>query len=592
MRLVEFQGDASRAPAAAAKAITSLIPCKRLGGSRRVYEVGSDRLAVVFAFNSSIGGFALSWPRDASDLGVDRIYVWSELNIYSDPEAELDIPTTGNFSDMVTDIVAWIRKPVIGKIEVEGTLDEDQELDEMASRTTAQNFMDLARAEFGDQAARLTMPQMMDLARKHDVQIPGDIRTNTALKVDSHHWNLLGKDGAEQATNTGLGKALGADVEGPDANVPPEFHDQLQLAKVKTLNKIASTGKLYLMGRKSNGAFFRMPGVEMVMAQLERMLSRELQDAGAGGGRQSMEEQYESLIDKVKLVAGGQSTFIKSLLITGAPSSGKTFVVMKAIRELGLASGKDYIVKKGGITTVAMYRTLIEQIDGMVLFDDCDSVVDDDKAVNMLKGALDTDPIREISYDKKGAYNTAVMDPEHRKDVVRKMSRILRGKPVEGDLEYFENRLNAKDDAFDDIEIPDEEEETDDGAPGKYYYSQNQLHATQQWIENHLPNKIDFEGRIIFISNMLEDEWDGAIISRAFSENMEFTSGEMLDYIDKIKAHIPATNLTEDQKQEVMDYLRQLYTTGKLKRQINFRLVQQCFDLRLTLNWKKMMSML
>jgi hypothetical protein len=590
MRLVEFQGDASRTPVAVAKALLSAIPAKRLGGPSRVYDLGGDHRAVVYAFNNSLGGFAIAWSKTMPEIGVDRLYVWDEMNIYSDPTAELLLPSGVPFTEMLQDVVAWLKKPVIGKIEVGGKLGEDQELDEMATRTTAQDFIQMAIGKYGDGAANLTLPQLMDVAKENDVQIPGDIRSNPQYKTGPHTWNLLGKERGEASTNRELGKAMGGDVEDAQSNVPPEFQDTLQLAKAKSVNRLAGQGKLYLMGRKTNGAFFRVPGLEEYTAQLERLLARQLADNGASG-RQTMEEQYEQLIDKVKLVAGGESNFIKSLLITGAPSSGKTFVVMKAIKELGLQPGKDYVVKKGGITTVAMYRTLIEQVDGMVIFDDCDSVVDDEKAVNMLKGALDTDPVREISYDKKGAYNTAVMDPEHRRDVVDKMSRILRGKPIEGDLEYFESRLNYKDDEFDDIEIPDEEEE-DEGGQQKYYFSQNQLHKTQQWIESHLPNKIDFRGRIIFISNMLEDEWDGAIITRAFSENMEFTSGEMLDYIEKIKAHIKTPNLTEEQKQEVMDYLRELYTTGKIKRQINFRLVQQCFDLRLTNNWKKMMAML
>jgi hypothetical protein len=109
---------------------------------------------------------------------------------------------------------------------------------------------------------------------------------------------------------------------------------------------------------------------------------------------------------------------------------------------------------------------------------------------------------------------------------------------------------------------------------------------------NHLPNKIDFKGRIIFISNMAEEDWDTAIISRAFYMNMDFRSDEMIDYIDKIKQHIKTPSLSEEEKQEVMDYIRDLYVTGKLKRDVNFRLVQQAFDLRLTSNWKKMIAML
>jgi len=80
--------------------------------------------------------------------------------------------------------------------------------------------------------------------------------------------------------------------------------------------------------------------------------------------------------------------------------------------------------------------------------------------------------------------------------------------------------------------------------------------------------------------------------TRAFAINMNFSSGEMLDYIDKIKGHLRTPNLSDEQKQEVMDFLRDLYTTGKLKRQVNFRLVQQAFDLRLASNWKRLVSML
>jgi hypothetical protein len=49
-----------------------------------------------------------------------------------------------------------------------------------------------------------------------------------------------------------------------------------------------------------------------------------------------MEEQYNQLDKKVELVAGGKASFIKSLLITGMPSSGKTFRVMKTIKEARL----------------------------------------------------------------------------------------------------------------------------------------------------------------------------------------------------------------------------------------------------------------
>jgi hypothetical protein len=594
MRLVEFQGDSSRLPLSVANILQNKLgQLERVGGPKRVYELGEDHLGVVYVLGNSTKAIGLAWSRSTGAIGVDSIYVWEQFDISREPDYVLDIPVTGSFLQMADQVAEWINHPSVGK---EGEVNESVELDEMARRSNAQEFMRMAVAKFGDAgASKITMPQMMALAAENEVQIPGDVRMGNEYKVDAHHWNLSGHGAGEpDQTDTELGKAMGGPVEAPDASVDPAYQDALALAKAKTVRRLAGQGKIYLMGRKPKGAWFRIPGLEDYSAQLERMLGRELETTGGKGD--SMDEQYDMLHDKVKLVAGGESNFIKSLLITGAPSSGKTFVVMKTINELGLKPGVNYIVKKGRITTVALYRTLIEQIDGMVIFDDCDSVVDDKNAVNMLKGALDTDPVREISYDVRGTINTGVLEPKERDIYVEKISRILRGKPEEGDLETFERYvINSKnEDDFDDIPDDDETPEGDEaeGGTGKYRYSYNLLLKTQAYLERHLPNKIDFRGRIIFISNMDESEWDSAILTRAFSINMNFSSADMLDYIDKIKGHIKTPGLTDEMKQEVMDYLRELYTTGKLKRQVNFRLVQQCFDLRLTDNWRKLMTML
>jgi hypothetical protein len=455
------------------------------------------------------------------------------------------------------------------------------------------------------------LTDLMKVAQQNQVQIPMTIRGNPALKVDAHHWDLSGGKGPTRADDEReLANHLGGPIGEPD-ETDPDFQDNLNLAKVTAINKAAASKKIYLYGKGAKGKFFRIPGVEEICMQLERMLSRQLADQG-GSDRLTMEEQYDMLKDKVTLVAGNQSAFIKSLLITGAPSSGKTFSVMQTItKELGLANGKDYVVKKGSITPNAMYRTFIERIDGLIIFDDCDSVVEDKNGINMLKGALDTDPVREISNDNRTTMNTATMDPEERKEVVDAISRIFRNRATQADLIRFDHLIKKKkkpvnseplddfsddefgdDDDFD-LNIDDEEGNDSEGKDGdEYGVDPEKLHELQQYFTAHLPNLIDFRGRIIFISNMDESDWDGAILSRAFTVNMQFTSGEMLDYIDKIKDHLKTPNVTDEQKQEVMDYLRELYTTGKLKRQVNFRLVQQAFDLRLATNWKKMIAML
>ena len=45
-----------------------------------------------------------------------------------------------------------------------------------------------------------------------------------------------------------------------------------------------------------------------------------------------------------------------------------------------------------------MYMLLYQHNGKMIIFDDCDSVFQDDNAVNVLKGALDTSKVREIAW--------------------------------------------------------------------------------------------------------------------------------------------------------------------------------------------------
>ena len=580
MRLIEFQGHSSRQPEAVAAALQSQLgKLVRVGGGKRHYTVGdSDQVAAVYLIDGTVRAFALAWSQSMKAVGVQTVYVWTQFDINEEPNFAVDLPTTGEITQMIPAIGHFILHPATGQLS-ESVITE-------ARRSNDAEFMKFAQETFPDKANKLTMADLMAVASKYDVQIPTSIRMNQNLKVDAHHWNLSGAE-----TQTGdlqsLSKDMGAPVEAPDDTIDPAYNNMVMLGKAKTVRQLAGKGRLELYGRKPNGAFMKIPGFEEYAAQMERMLERQLNDMG-GTNRPGMEQQYEDLKEKVSLVAGGQSAFIKSLLITGAPSSGKSFSVMQTIKGLGLQEGKDYVVKKGRITTVSMYRTLIEQVNGMVIFDDCDSVVEDKNAVNMLKGALDTDPVREISYDVRGTVNTSVMDPAYRDEVVNAMSRILRGRPTAEDLTLIEiwmkrasTSSSSEDDDFD--YGPDGEDEGLDP---------ERVHAASAWVAKHLPNKIDFRGRIIFISNMDESEWDSAILTRAFAINMNFSSGEMLDYIDKIKGHLRTPNLTDEQKQEVMDYLRELYTTGKLKRQINFRLVQQAFDLRLASNWKRLVGML
>jgi hypothetical protein len=120
-------------------------------------------------------------------------------------------------------------------------------------------------------------------------------------------------------------------------------------------------------------------------------------------------ERFEFLVDFVRMVADRTAP---SLIITGEGGLGKTFTVNATLKESGLQNSADsvgcgsdsalletqsrqlYTVVKGYSTPKGLYRTLYENRNRVIVFDDCDSVLRDPVALNLLKGALD-------SYDKR-----------------------------------------------------------------------------------------------------------------------------------------------------------------------------------------------
>lgn len=126
--------------------------------------------------------------------------------------------------------------------------------------------------------------------------------------------------------------------------------------------------------------------------------------------RFSINERFGFVSDMVKLLAQGDQS---SVVITGPGGLGKSFNVMKALQTVGMKDitelsdfqigtrvnvKKSFIVIKGYSTPKGLYRALYENKDGVIVFDDCDSVLKDPVSLNLLKGALDSYARRIISW--------------------------------------------------------------------------------------------------------------------------------------------------------------------------------------------------
>ncbi|NBP02942.1 MAG: hypothetical protein EBU90_23085 [Proteobacteria bacterium] len=125
--------------------------------------------------------------------------------------------------------------------------------------------------------------------------------------------------------------------------------------------------------------------------------------------RFSINERFGFVSDMVTMLALGDQA---SVIVTGPGGLGKSFTVTQALRQSGLQDvsltedfevgetiGKNaYRVIKGYSTPKGLYRTLYENRNGVIVFDDCDSVLKDPVSLNLLKGALDSYSRRIISW--------------------------------------------------------------------------------------------------------------------------------------------------------------------------------------------------
>ena len=213
--------------------------------------------------------------------------------------------------------------------------------------------------------------------------------------------------------------------------------------------------------------------------------------------RFTINERFGFVTDMVAMLAAGAQA---SVVVTGPGGLGKSFTVTKALTECGfkdisvlddfavgtiLKSAKTFRVIKGYSTPKGLYRTLYENKEGVIVFDDCDSVLKDPVSLNLLKGALDSYSRRIISWR---------------------------------------------------ADIRDED----------------------------LPTVFEFNGRVVFISNLASHSLDQAIISRSLAVDLSMTPAQK---IDRMRFLLDQPDFMPDydkqHKVDAMDLIARLVDTVK-----------------------------
>jgi hypothetical protein len=111
----------------------------------------------------------------------------------------------------------------------------------------------------------------------------------------------------------------------------------------------------------------------------------------------SINQKFDLLNKLTNMVIDG---ITPSLIITGEGGLGKTYLVQKAIKDKGLYE-IEWAHFKGYSTARGLYNTLYDNNGKLIIFDDCDSVLEDKVALNILKSALDSYETRTISWMAK-----------------------------------------------------------------------------------------------------------------------------------------------------------------------------------------------
>ena len=246
---------------------------------------------------------------------------------------------------------------------------------------------------------------------------------------------------------------------------------------------------------------------------------------------------------------------LPALLITGQGGIGKSYNVEKILDQYGKRH-ETWERVKGKSSAAAMYNTLWYNRNKIVVFDDCDSVLKDPDAINVLKGALDSSNFREISWATKGEGLVYTLDLDDNEEIAQRC---------------------------------------------------------QEWSQDHhgkegIPNHFIFEGEVIFISNLKKAEIykrDSALLTRCTCIDVVLSAQGVMKRIETVLPYIKiykamgargseGKDITDEEiKKEVFEFMNSdefLKDPRVRGKDLNFRVFDQLYKLRVGLpdKWKKL----
>lgn len=156
------------------------------------------------------------------------------------------------------------------------------------------------------------------------------------------------------------------------ASVYTLLNDMLAKGSILVDHKVGKKRVYVVSGKGSNDGFVK-PNLSML----------------------SPTERFEHVGTLIDMVATKVSP---SAFIAGLSGIGKTHLVMERLKVNGMEENIDFISIKGYSTPMGLYQMLHDHQSQAMVFDDCDSILKDSIAINILKSALDSYTVRKVSW--------------------------------------------------------------------------------------------------------------------------------------------------------------------------------------------------
>jgi ABC-type dipeptide/oligopeptide/nickel transport system ATPase component len=104
-----------------------------------------------------------------------------------------------------------------------------------------------------------------------------------------------------------------------------------------------------------------------------------------------------------KIAQGVANGHIRSAIVSGATGCGKSYTLESVLKNAERDGRINYNCVRGTISAITLYQELwnARKATDVLVLDDTDSIYGDLDALNLLKAALDTNPVRRVHYNKE-----------------------------------------------------------------------------------------------------------------------------------------------------------------------------------------------